>query len=42
VRTGLGEEELERGAGEDADHVVADLREAAAIIRDDLFTSVEP
>jgi D-glycero-D-manno-heptose 1,7-bisphosphate phosphatase len=42
VRTGHGEEELERGAGEDADHVVADLREAAAIIRDDLFTSVEP
>ena len=41
VRTGHGEEELERGAGEDADHVVADLREAAVIIRDDLFTSVE-
>src|SRR4029453_14423867 len=41
-RPGHGEEELERGAGEDADHVVADLREAAAIIRDDLFTSVEP
>ncbi len=42
VRTGHGEKELERGAGQDADHVVADLREAAAIIRDDLYTSVEP
>ena len=42
VRTGHGDEELERGAGEDADHVVADLREAAAIIRDDLLTSVGP
>ena len=42
VRTGHGDDELERGAGEDADHVVADLREAAAIIRDDLLTSVGP
>jgi len=42
VRTGHGEEELGRGAGEDADHVVADLREAAAVIRDDLLTSVGP
>ena len=42
VRTGHGEEELGRGAGEDADHVVADLREAASVIRDDLLTSVEP
>jgi hypothetical protein len=42
VRTGHGDDELERGAGEDADHVVADLREAAAIIRDDLLTSVAP
>jgi D-glycero-D-manno-heptose 1,7-bisphosphate phosphatase len=42
VRTGHGNDELERGAGEDADHVVADLGEAAAIIRDDLLTSVGP
>jgi D-glycero-D-manno-heptose 1,7-bisphosphate phosphatase len=34
VRTGHGEEELVNGAGELADHVVADLREAAEIIRD--------
>src|SRR4029453_9761131 len=40
VRTGHGNDELERGAGEDADHVVADLGEAAAIIRDDLLSSV--
>ena len=37
VRTGHGEEELERGAADDADHVVADLLEAASVIRDDLF-----
>jgi hypothetical protein len=37
VRTGHGEEELERGAAEDADHVVADLLEAASVIRDDLL-----
>jgi D-glycero-D-manno-heptose 1,7-bisphosphate phosphatase len=42
VRTGHGEQELERGAAEDADHVVADLLEAASVIRDDLLTSVEP
>jgi D-glycero-D-manno-heptose 1,7-bisphosphate phosphatase len=42
VRTGHGEEELERGAAEDADHVVADLREAASLIRDGLLTGVEP
>src|SRR4029453_17169621 len=40
VRTGHGEEELERGAGEDADHVVADLGEAAAITRDAPLTCV--
>jgi hypothetical protein len=37
VLTGHGEEELERGAAKDADHVVADLREAASVIRDDLL-----
>jgi D-glycero-D-manno-heptose 1,7-bisphosphate phosphatase len=37
VRTGHGEEELERGAAEDADHVVADLLAAASVIRDDLL-----
>jgi D-glycero-D-manno-heptose 1,7-bisphosphate phosphatase len=42
VRTGHGEQELERGAAEDADHVVADLLEAASVIRDDPLTSVEP
>jgi D-glycero-D-manno-heptose 1,7-bisphosphate phosphatase len=34
VRTGHGEEELARGAGVQADHVVADLSEAAGVIRD--------
>jgi D-glycero-D-manno-heptose 1,7-bisphosphate phosphatase len=34
VRTGHGEEELAAGAGADADRVVADLAEAASIIRD--------
>ena len=38
VLTGHGNEELERGAGEHADHVVADIREAASVIRDDLRT----
>lgn len=33
VRTGHGEEELMNGAGDPADHVVADLREAVDIIR---------
>lgn len=33
VRTGHGEEELATGAGRRADHVVADLGEAAATIR---------
>lgn len=32
VRTGHGDEELENGAGELADHVVADLREASELI----------
>ena len=34
VRTGHGEEELARGAGAKADHVVADLPEAAGVILD--------
>jgi D-glycero-D-manno-heptose 1,7-bisphosphate phosphatase len=34
VRTGHGEEELANGAGADADAVVADLREAADVIRE--------
>ena len=34
VRTGHGEDELETGAGGQADHVVADLREAAGVILD--------
>jgi D-glycero-D-manno-heptose 1,7-bisphosphate phosphatase len=34
VRTGHGEEELAKGAGADADAVVADLREAADVIRE--------
>jgi D-glycero-D-manno-heptose 1,7-bisphosphate phosphatase len=34
VRTGHGGEELVNGAGELADHVVADLREAGEVIRD--------
>ncbi|MEP7032799.1 MAG: HAD family hydrolase [Actinomycetota bacterium] len=34
VRTGHGEEELTNGAGGHADAIVADLREAAAVIRE--------
>ena len=34
VRTGHGDEELANGAGELADHVVADLREASELIQD--------
>jgi D-glycero-D-manno-heptose 1,7-bisphosphate phosphatase len=34
VRTGHGEEELTNGAGAHADAIVADLREAAAVIRE--------
>lgn len=34
VRTGHGDQELANGAGELADHVVADLREASELIRD--------
>lgn len=34
VRTGHGEEELAAGAGHKADHVVADLSEAAGVILD--------
>ncbi len=40
VRTGHGQEELAR-AGPFADHVVNDLAEAAAIIRDEILTGVE-
>jgi D-glycero-D-manno-heptose 1,7-bisphosphate phosphatase len=34
VRTGHGEEELATGVGDQADHVVADLEEAAGVILD--------
>jgi phosphoglycolate phosphatase-like HAD superfamily hydrolase len=34
VRTGHGEDELATGAGAQADHVVADLSEAASVILD--------
>ncbi len=37
VRTGHGEEELAAGAGELADHVVADLPAAAAVIREQVL-----
>ena len=38
VRTGHGEDELATGAGEQADHVVADLQEAAGVILDIVLT----
>jgi D-glycero-D-manno-heptose 1,7-bisphosphate phosphatase len=38
VRTGHGEEELMNGAGDHADHVVADLNEAAGVIRSAVAT----
>ncbi len=37
VRTGHGEEELAAGAGALADHVVADLPAAAAVIREEVL-----
>jgi D-glycero-D-manno-heptose 1,7-bisphosphate phosphatase len=42
VLTGHGRAELADGAGAQADHVVADLAEAAAIIRDEVLTGAEP
>lgn len=42
VLTGHGREELEGGAGQHADHVVADLGEAAAVIRDEMLIGAEP
>lgn len=42
VLTGHGREELAAGVGEHADHVVADLGEAAAVIRDEMLIGVEP
>lgn len=42
VTTGHGAEELEAAAGAQADHVVADLREAAAVIRDDVLAGAQP
>jgi D-glycero-D-manno-heptose 1,7-bisphosphate phosphatase len=42
VRTGHGEDELETGAGAQADHVVADLREAAGVILDSVVSEVRP
>jgi len=40
VRTGHGEEELVNGAGDDADAVVADLQEAADVIRERVLSDV--
>jgi D-glycero-D-manno-heptose 1,7-bisphosphate phosphatase len=37
VRTGHGDEELAKGAAAFADHVVVDLKEAAAVIRDEVL-----
>lgn len=42
VRTGHGAEELDRGAGAHADHVVADLREAAGVIAEDVLAGAQP
>ena len=42
VLTGHGREELAAGAGEHADRVVADLGEAAAVIRDEVLAGAEP
>jgi D-glycero-D-manno-heptose 1,7-bisphosphate phosphatase len=42
VRTGHGEEELAKGAGALADHVVADLKEAAGVIRDEVLAEARP
>jgi len=41
VRTGHGEQELARGAGELADHVVADLTAAARVIADEVPAEAE-
>jgi hypothetical protein len=40
--TGHGREELAARAGEHADRVVADLGEAAAVIRDEVLAGAEP
>jgi hypothetical protein len=42
VRTGHGEDEVRTGAGVHADHVVADLREAAGVILDGVVSGVRP
>jgi D-glycero-D-manno-heptose 1,7-bisphosphate phosphatase len=42
VRTGHGEDEVKTGAGVLADHVVADLREAAGVILDGVVSGVRP
>jgi D-glycero-D-manno-heptose 1,7-bisphosphate phosphatase len=42
VLTGHGRGELAAGAGEHADRVVADLGEAAAVIRDEVLAGAEP
>jgi D-glycero-D-manno-heptose 1,7-bisphosphate phosphatase len=42
VRTGHGEDELKTGAGAQADHVVADLREAAGVVVDNVVSGVRP
>jgi D-glycero-D-manno-heptose 1,7-bisphosphate phosphatase len=42
VRTGHGRGELADGADAQADHVVADLAEAAAVIRFEVLTGAEP
>jgi D-glycero-D-manno-heptose 1,7-bisphosphate phosphatase len=42
VRTGHGEDELKTGAGAQADHVVADLREAAGVVLDSVVSGVRP
>jgi D-glycero-D-manno-heptose 1,7-bisphosphate phosphatase len=42
VRTGHGEDELKTGAGAQADHVAADLREAAGVVLDSVVSEVRP
>jgi D-glycero-D-manno-heptose 1,7-bisphosphate phosphatase len=42
VRTGHGEDELKTGAGAQADHVVADLSEAAGVVLDSVVSEVRP
>jgi D-glycero-D-manno-heptose 1,7-bisphosphate phosphatase len=41
VRTGHGEREIASGAASDADHVVADLRRAADVIRDEVLAGAQ-